>query len=124
RGDDASDILFWAQAVCKSIESHQRDLATNDELMARFAALGESAREMALAMEFDFLLNEERLLLSVGFVVRDGVLDESCYDMLASDARLASFFAIAKGDLPARHWFRLGHGVMRVGRGAALLSWS
>ena len=124
RGEEASDIVFWAQAVCKSIESHQRDLVSSDELAARFAAIGHAAREMALAMEFDFLLNEERLLLSVGFVVRDAALDESCYDLLASEARLASFIAIAKGDLPARHWFRLGHGVTPVRGGAALLSWS
>ena len=75
---------------------------------------------MALAMEFDFLLNAERMLLSIGFVVRDGALDESCYDLLASEARLASYIAIAKGDLPPRHWFRLGHDVTPVDGGAAL----
>ena len=124
RGEDASDILFWAQAVCRSVASHQRDLASSDDLSARLSAIGRAAREMAFAMEFGFLLNEERLLLSVGYVVRDGALDESSYDLLASEARLASFIAIAKGDLPPRHWFRLGHGVTHVRGGAALLSWS
>ncbi|HYU95651.1 MAG TPA: glucoamylase family protein [Sphingomicrobium sp.] len=124
RGEDASDILFWAQAVCRCVASHQRDLASSDDLVNRFSAIGHTAREMALAMEFDFLLNKERLLLSVGFVVRDGALDESSYDLLASEARLASFIAIAKGDLPARHWFRLGHAVAPIHGGAALLSWS
>lgn len=124
RGEDASDILFWARAVCNSIASHRRDLSANNDLTARLAAIGRTAREMALAMEFDFLLNQERQLLSVGFVVRDGALDESCYDLLASEARLASFIAIAKGDLPARHWFRLGHSVTPVNGGAALQSWS
>jgi cyclic beta-1,2-glucan synthetase len=124
RGEDASGMLFWAQAVCAAVAGHQRDLASLDDLAARFSAVGRRAREMALAMEFGFLLNKERLLLSVGFVVRDGALDESSYDLLASEARLASFIAIAKGDLPARHWFRLGHGVAPVGHGGALLSWS
>jgi cyclic beta-1,2-glucan synthetase len=124
RGEDASGVLFWARAVCESIASHQRDLTSSGEPATRFPAIGRSARDMALAMEFGFLMNEERLLLSVGFVVRDGALDESCYDLLASEARLASFMAIAKGDLPARHWFRLGHSVAPVGGGAALLSWS
>jgi len=124
RGEDASGILFWAEAACHCVASHQRDHESSDDLAARFSAVGSAARELALAMEFDFLLNEERLLLSVGFVVRDGALDESSYDLLASEARLASFIAIAKGDLPARHWFRLGHGVAPVGGGAALLSWS
>src|SRR5208283_746922 len=44
--------------------------------------------------------------------------------LLASEARLASFFAIAKGDVPARHWFRLGRAVTPVRHGAALISWS
>ncbi len=50
--------------------------------------------------------------------------DASCYDLLASEARLASFFAIAKNDIPTRHWFRLGRSVTSIGHGAALLSWS
>src|ERR1700694_4600531 len=51
-------------------------------------------------------------------------LDPSCDDLLASEARLASFMAIAKGDVPARHWFRLGRAVTAVEPGAALISWS
>src|SRR6187399_786577 len=75
-------------------------------------------------MEFDFLLDRQRKLLSIGFRATDGTLDESCYDLLASEARLASFIAIAKGDIPARHWFRLGRTVTPIGAGAALVSWS
>ena len=79
---------------------------------------------MAGAMEFGFLLDPDRKLLSIGYRVADGTLDPSCYDLLASEARLASFVAIAKGDVPSRHWFRLGRAVTPVGRGAALISWS
>ena len=55
--------------------------------------------------------------------VADGTLDPNCYDLLASEARLASFVAIAKGDVPARHWFRLGRAgdAGRPRRGADLL---
>ena len=63
-------------------------------------------------------------LLSIGYLVAEDALDPSCYDLLASEARLASFVAIAKGDVPARHWFRLGREVTPIGRGAALISWS
>ena len=91
---------------------------------ARLAAIEDTAREMALAMEFGFLLDRERELLSIGYLVPEGALDSNCYDLLASEARLASFFAIAKGDVPARHWFRLGRGVTPVAYGAALISWS
>ena len=75
-------------------------------------------------MDFDFLLDPQRRLLSIGYRAADGTLDPSSYDLLASEARLASFVAIAKGDVPSRHWFRLGRPVTPVGNGAALISWS
>jgi len=129
RGDPAgSDMLFWAQASLDAIDSHRRDLtsdaAAGAELAARLAALEDTARSMALEMEFGFLLDEDRNLLSIGYLMSEGTLDSNCYDLLASEARLASFFAIAKGDVPARHWFRLGRSVTAVAHGAALISWS
>ena len=139
RGDDGSaGMLFWVEAAQRSVESHRRDAAAEDEateagaagtpdsneLDRRLAGLEQTARTMAGTMEFSFLLNTERRLLSIGFSVTDDRLDASCYDLLASEARLASFMAIAKGDVPARHWFRLGRSVTPVARGAALISWS
>ncbi len=59
-------------------------------------------------MDFAFLLDPERKLLSIGYALTENGLDPSCYDLLASEARLASLFAIAKGDAPTRHWFRSG----------------
>ena len=59
-------------------------------------------------MGFDFLLDPDRKLLSIGFLAGDASLDKNCYDLLASEARLASFLAIASGDVPVAHWFRLG----------------
>ena len=129
RGDEAgAEMLFWAQATHRSIESHRRDLARTDDdaraLERRLASLEATARTMADAMEFGFLLDPDRKLLSIGYRVAEGGLDPSCYDLLASEARLASFVAIAKGDVPSRHWFRLGRAVTPTGRGAALVSWS
>ena len=51
-------------------------------------------------------------------------LDSNFYDLLASEARLASFVAIAKGDLPAKHWFRLGRTLTPIDGGSGLISWS
>ena len=129
RGDAASaEMLFWAEATLGAIESHRRDLAQSAaaarSLEQRLAKLEATARTMAGSMEFGFLLDPERKLLSIGYRVAEGNLDPSCYDLLASEARLASFVAIAKGDVPPRHWFRLGRAVTPVGRGAALISWS
>jgi cyclic beta-1,2-glucan synthetase len=129
RGEDTgADMLFWAQAAQKTIESHCRDLIPSegaaDSLIVRLSALESTARAMALEMDFGFLLDSDRKLLSIGYRVADGALDPSCYDLLASEARLASFVAIAKGDVAARHWFRLGRAVTPVAHGAALISWS
>lgn len=123
---NGTDLRFWADALQASIESHRRDISTPaaDGLDARLRGLENSARAMALAMEFDFLLDPDRLLLSIGYKTLEGALDQSSYDLLASEARLASFLAIAKGDAPARHWFRLGHAVTTVQGAAALISWS
>ncbi len=129
RGDEAgAEMLFWADATLASIESHRRDTAQTADaartLEQRLATLEATAQAMAGAMEFGFLLDPERKLLSIGYRVADGNLDPSCYDLLASEARLASFVAIAKGDVASRHWFRLGRAVTPIGRGAALISWS
>ena len=75
-------------------------------------------------MDFTFLFDSTRKLFSIGYRATDGSLDPNCYDLLASEARLASFIAIAKGDVPSSHWFRLGRALTPVGRGSALISWS
>ncbi len=126
--DVGGDTLFWAEAAQRSIASWRRDLALGEggirDLTRRLATLESTAREMSEAMEFGFLLDPERRLLSIGYRASEGTLDPNCYDLLASEARLASFVAIAKNDVPARHWFRLGRSVTPVGSGAALISWS
>jgi hypothetical protein len=75
-------------------------------------------------MRYDFLFNESRQLLSIAFVKDPGELHSSCYDLLASEARVAYFLAIAQGDIPQRAWFRLGRAHVLVNHHAALLSWT
>ncbi len=123
-----SDLLYWAKASLTAIEAHRADhkfsAATSASREARLLVLEDAFRAMAMDMEFGFLFDRPRQLLSIGFLVSESALDPNCYDLLASEARLASFFAIAKGDIPARHWFRLGRAATPVSRGAALISWS
>jgi cyclic beta-1,2-glucan synthetase len=95
------------------------------------AHLEELARRMtgfADGMSFRFLYDPQRSLLAIGYRPADaegpGRLDPSHYDLLASEARLASFIGIAKGDLPEKHWFHLGRAVTSVHGAPALLSWS
>lgn len=93
-------------------------------LVSRLNAVGRDAQRFAQEMEFGFLFDPVRQLLSIGYSIDAQAQDPNVYDLLASEARLASFFAIAKGDVPTRHWFRLGRTMMPFGHSAALLSWS
>jgi cyclic beta-1,2-glucan synthetase len=93
-------------------------------LVRRLTTVALRAQELFLEMDFGFLFDPTRKLFSIGFRERDGSLDPSYYDLLASEARLTSFLAIAKGDVEPDHWFRLGRSLTPVGRGSALVSWS
>ncbi len=121
-------LVFWADALRETVESHFKDASLGHaaaiSMKKRLEVLIIEMREFALGMDFGFLLEPRRLLLSIGYRVTEAARDENCYDMLASEARLASFFAIAKGDMRTRHWFRLGRAVTAVRGGAALVSWS
>ncbi|RWB72172.1 glucoamylase family protein [Mesorhizobium sp.] len=124
-----SDIIAdWAARLEATCEAHVHD-SHNDEsavgaLRAKLLALRERCRRYAFEMDFSFLMRQERKLLSIGYRVEEHQLDESCYDLLASEARLTSLFAIAKGDLPTEHWFRLGRPIVEIGFQGALMSWS
>ena len=135
RNDSSSkEVLAWAVALQASIASHRRDedlltpdgagAAARDALKTRLEALIELAGTMFDSMDFALLFDSDRQLLSIGYRVSEGSLDQSYYDLLASEARLASFVAIAKGDVPTRHWFHLGRTVTSVHSGVALISWS
>ena len=103
-----TDVLVWAEALCATVESHTRDLDLPETLVRRLTVLARNARGMVGAMDFGFLFDPMRKLFAIGYRVADGSLDPGRYDLLASEARLASFVAIAKGDVPVSHWFRLG----------------
>lgn len=75
-------------------------------------------------MNFKVLYHQHRKLFSIGFNVEHGCLDNSFYDLLASESRLASFVAIAKGDIPQDHWFHLGRQMTTVYKERVLVSWS
>ncbi len=90
----------------------------------RYQWIGRRYETLALEMDFTLLYNSQRRLFSVGFNLEDGRLDRAHYDLLASEARIASQVAIAKGDTDHRHWFQLGRAVTETAPGSrGLLSW-
>jgi cyclic beta-1,2-glucan synthetase len=95
-----------------------------DARNARLLALANWAHDDAMALDFRVLFDERRELFSIGLQQQTNTLDSSYYDLLASEARLASFFAIAKNDVPSEHWFRLGRSLTYAAGAPALVSWS
>lgn len=75
-------------------------------------------------MDFEFLYDAARNLLSIGYDVGERRRDPACYDLLASEARLASFLLIAQGQVPQKHWFSLGRLLTSQGGEISLISWS
>lgn len=74
-------------------------------------------------MNFSFLYLEKRGLFTIGYNVEKAQADTGTYDLLASEARIASYIAIAKGDVPVEHWFRLSRRLTSLSRNEILLSW-
>jgi len=93
---------------------------------ARLQALEQLAEECRgfAEMDFAFLFDQSRNLFAIGYNVSSRRRDESFYDLLASEARLASFVAIAQGKVGQEHWFALGRMLTTTGGAPALLSWS
>jgi hypothetical protein len=86
--------------------------------------LAEAAGALVEEMDFKFLFNAPRRLLSIGYNASDQRVEKSCYDLLASEARLATFIAIAKGDISQESWFQLGRDHTWSRGERVLLSWT
>jgi cyclic beta-1,2-glucan synthetase len=118
-GNLAGHLLAFREA-CRELAA-----ATSEPGVApRLLALSERAYQLARQMDFTFLFDAPNRLLSIGYHPDSNTLDTACYDLLASEARLASFVAIAKGDLPAAAWFRLGRQLIRHDGVPMMVSWS
>ena len=83
----------------------------------------QSLHALSEAMNMEFLYDKERKLFSIGYHVDNLKLDSSYYDLLASEARIASLVAIGKGDVPLDHWWALGRVYGKVGKNPILMSW-
>ncbi len=95
-----------------------------EDLIQRFETIAEQAERYSAEMDFGFLYDRPRHLFAIGYRVDDNRRDDSYFDLLASEARLGSFMAIARGQVPQEHWFRLGRAMTSTVGGKALLSWT
>ncbi len=114
-------LLDWCD---RFLEAFDKAKWLAGETLARVEKLRASVRELSASIDMAFLYDPGRRLFSIGFNVSEGRLDRAFYDLLASEARLGSFVAIARGDLHVEHWFAMNRTYGAVGRRRALLSWT
>ena len=112
--------LAWHASLSDCLQNCS---ANAHALELRLQALARRFERLALEMDFSVLFDRQRRLFSIGFNLEEGKLDSSHYDMLCSEARIASYVAIAKGDVEAQHWFRLGRRMTQAASKVTLLSW-
>ncbi len=130
-------IVLPAIAARLAADATPAERESLDALRARIADASHRARERMAAIdrltrkagelacpEYDFLYDKARHLLAIGYNVEHGRRDASYYDLLASEARLCTFVAIAQGQLPQESWFSLGRLLITAGGEPTLLSWS
>lgn len=110
----------WLSQFRQAIRASSQRAA---ERIKRLEQLAEQCLEFA-DMDFSFLFDEARDLFAIGYNVSDQRRDNSFYDLLASEARLASYVLIAQGQVSQEHWFALGRMLTSTGGATTLLSWS
>jgi len=120
QGEMTPEAQRWRTDIlpCMSLA---RDRA--NERILTIEALVLQANDFA-TMEYEFLYDRDRHLLAIGYNVDDFRRDTSYYDLLASEARLGNFVAIAQGQLPQESWFTLGRLLTTAGGEPVLVSWS
>ncbi len=110
--------------VERCADATEKSIQRLTALIGSLKQIVEHAEALANATEFSFLVHPGRKVLSIGWDVSAGKLHESCYDMLASEARIATFLAVARGELPRQGWFRLARDHARAFGRFALMSWT
>jgi len=110
--------------LSRTLEEMQISSNHAEDLLLMISDLADDC-ELFSDIEYEFLYDQTSKLLAIGYNATDLKRDASFYDLLASEARLASFIGIARGDLPQEHWFALGRLLTTIGKGrSTLISWS
>ena len=115
------EVADWLATTEREFRQAQTNAA---EMVARLKGLETQANKLASEINMRFLFDRERRLFGIGYAVGNPVTFNSHYDLLASECRLASLVAIAKGDVPLDHWFTLARPRVSTPSRQALLSWS
>lgn len=122
---DESAELQAAKTWCEQLHAALDEACLiSEKLVADLEGLDRQIEAYIETMDFKFLFDTQRKIFHIGYNVTTERLDNSYYDLLASEARLTSLFSIAMGQVPQEHWLHLARPQTRVDDTAMLLSWS
>ena len=126
-GNLSGHLLAVSQS-CTELALKQTDGSdlspTDEDTVHRLLAVAATCERLAWESDFSFLYHPKRHLFHIGYRVAEQKLDAGFYDLLASESRLTSLLAIAKGDVPVRHWAALGRPFFTAGSVPGLRSWA
>jgi len=123
-GNLAASLWTMKQAALAFATEPAAKRGLTPELAAELDGIASICESLVREMDFRFLYCQRKKVLSVGYNVANGKVEPSYYDLLASEARIAVFVAVAKGDIPQEAWFHLGRGHTLFSGQRALLSWT
>ena len=116
-----ASLIVLRDQLRSSVRTAVRNLRS---VASALRGIAHQAENLVQEMEFAFLADPGRQILSIGYDVRAQKLHEACYDMIASEARIATFIAIARGEIHQESWFKLGREHVRAFGHFILLSWT
>ena len=116
-----ADLAVLADQIHNQISACSTAAA---DISSRLRKIAKECDQLVREMNFEMLIDQRRRLLSVGYDVTSKKLANSCYDLLASEARIATFIGVAKGQSPQESWFRLGRQHTVCERQTVLISWT
>ena len=120
--EEVTNAQKWLQVLENKVAESKNAAQT---LETSFQKLANDADDFVTDMDFGFLFNKLRHVFHIGYNIDSGKLDGNYYDLVASEARIASLVAIAKRDVPQSHWLHLGRPLTQLNNGErVLLSWS
>ncbi len=123
-GEDGSrtqEALSWCDELAEQLSSAEQQ---SRSVIDALEGVIKEAERYFQDMDFQFLFDRRRQVFHIGYNVTAARMDKNCYDLLASEARLASLVAVAKGDVPQSHWLHLSRSFTRINGMRVLLSWS
>jgi cyclic beta-1,2-glucan synthetase len=120
------EVQTWLDRLRHEMRSVHGDVEPEGPVGAlrdEFLTLARRMDEARAGIDFTFLFDRSRKLFHIGYNATSDRLDAHHYDLLASEARIASFLAVVQSQVPPEHWFMLGRPITRIQGQAALLSW-